>query len=1045
MKKFFATMVSLALILGSFPLAVLADSDVNDDEQTATIEETDTVDETDPAEEELSETVIDSETVSEEPSLGVTVPPVESWNDLLQAIENAGSTPTTLTLAEDCQSNGAAWDQIVISAGQNITINLNGHDLNRQMNDYDTQSGMVIMVNYGANLTIIGDNRNRGTICGGKCEKGGGISNYGTLTLQDCVVSGNNATVAGGGVYCSSDSVLNIQGYVSIDSNSVGQTPDNIYLDGSSVITVTGAVDPASSIHVSGNVEKFITSNWQTQSGITDESIIQSVVAYDDSTLPGPAMYANGELGLNIPCLFRWTDSNYNVLEELRLPPEVPHRITSSDETLSPGWYYVTGDVNIGFLRTSSTASADYNIILTDYSHLNVARGILHTNSRVLRFFCQSEEVNALEEFNELEVIDDDYTPSPSGRLTVHGENGQAGIGGGDNDPCGAIEIAGGFIAAYGGNNQPGIGGSYTRNDSGMHNISILGGSIRAYGGNSAAGIGGSYNTDITTGSILICGGYVHAEGGKFGAGIGGGDNGDLCVPIDIYGGTVRARGGIGGGAGIGAGFEADMAGSISISGGYVDSWGMDGGACIGAGCASQVVYWDGDWRGPISITGGTVHLSIKSSNEYNRVGYAIGIGLLGDRADGAALILGADRSVVQNPDVPTRVRVTAAEREHRCCYIPDPYDPADDPYTVLLIEECPHDNLTYPLDHATSDYHWGRCTACEAHPTEPHTYNDAGVCTVCNYSPAAPADPQFVGSAMRLDSGELYLQIFFTVNDSVDNTRERYVTLSSQHIDNIRIPSDLWQDGSEKTGYDSYMVQVGVSSIMMAEGITPTLHYYINGEDDPHEVSSQAPYSVINYITALNDSSYITDRERTIVRAMADYGYYAQLYLSALNGWTIGIDYATVTTHYSDVFPDDTVRAAIPEVQRLSSSLDHNVIESATYSVRFGDRLSVRIYLKPVSYADFNPDSIQVEGVPADSVTVAPASGNRYAVTITGLPATGLGHTVTVNYEDSSITLCPASYIYDMLGQDDSGYHVQGKNLVCALYYYAEALVLGT
>ena len=227
----------------------------------------------------------------------------------------------------------------------------------------------------------------------------------------------------------------------------------------------------------------------------------------------------------------------------------------------------------------------------------------------------------------------------------------------------------------------------------------------------------------------------------------------------------------------------------------------------------------------------------------------------------------------------------------------------------------------------------------------------------------------------------------------------------------------------------------------MMAEEITPTLHYYLATDDTPREASPENPYSVIDYITDLRSSPVVTDRQLAIINNMTDYGYYAQQYLSEQNEWEIGTDYAEIATRYTDSYSYADVRAAIPQNQRRSVDLDTDVISAATYSVRFGDRISIRIYLKPVSFSDFNPDDIQVN-VPGATVTAT--SDNRYAVTVTGIPATQLADTVTVSYGDSSITVCPASYIYDMLGQDDSDLHKKGKDLVCALFYYAQVLSPG-
>ena len=131
---------------------------------------------------------------------------------------------------------------------------------------------------------------------------------------------------------------------------------------------------------------------------------------------------------------------------------------------------------------------------------------------------------------------------------------GGAGIGGGSSGAGGKINITGGTVTATGGNCGAGIGGG-DHGDGGS--ISITGGKVIATGGNSGAGIGGGNIRD--GGEISITGGTVTATGGAYGAGIGGGSSG-AGGEISITGGTVTANAGChisnqgGGGAGIGAG-----------------------------------------------------------------------------------------------------------------------------------------------------------------------------------------------------------------------------------------------------------------------------------------------------------------------------------------------------------------------------------------------------------------------------------------------------------------------------------------------------------
>ena len=76
----------------------------------------------------------------------------------------------------------------------NVTLDLNGHTLNRNLNAADAD-GHVIIVNAGGNLTIKDSSYSQdGTITGGWANHGGGINNKGTLTIEGGNITGNHVS-----------------------------------------------------------------------------------------------------------------------------------------------------------------------------------------------------------------------------------------------------------------------------------------------------------------------------------------------------------------------------------------------------------------------------------------------------------------------------------------------------------------------------------------------------------------------------------------------------------------------------------------------------------------------------------------------------------------------------------------------------------------------------------------------------------------------------------------------------------------------------------
>ena len=134
------------------------------------------------------------------------------YNSLPEAISyavNGGGDENVVMMGSDHTSD----QQIVIEKGKSVVIDLNGHYIKRNREDYDTQrNGGVILVKEGATLTIRDsspkfkgyDGIKGGVITGGGSSNGGGgitVEEKGHLimeggTIYDCVSDED-----GGGVY----------------------------------------------------------------------------------------------------------------------------------------------------------------------------------------------------------------------------------------------------------------------------------------------------------------------------------------------------------------------------------------------------------------------------------------------------------------------------------------------------------------------------------------------------------------------------------------------------------------------------------------------------------------------------------------------------------------------------------------------------------------------------------------------------------------------------------------------------------------------------
>ena len=301
------------------------------------------------------------------------------------------------------------------------------------------------------------------------------------------------------------------------------------------------------------------------------------------------------------------------------------------------------------------------------------------------------------------------------------------------------------------------------------------------------------------------------------------------------------------------------------------------------------------------------------------------------------------------------------------------------------------------------------------------------------NYSDTVPT-PVFTGHALQL-SDEIGLQFFVQLPADAESD-EYYVSFSdwNGHVSD----TDTLHDTNKTNTLNTYMVQINLSTIQMADPITPTLHHVVNGVD---QTVIGNPYSAQTYINwALSHSDQVSEHDLTIISRLADYGYYAQPYLAGLHDWTAGVEYAAMTTRVTTSYDTGAVKTATTNYQ-ISGSIDDNCFASASYALRFGATTSLIVYLTPEDGYTISKSDVSV--VLADTTEAVPFlfsqdANGRYVITIPNIAASKLSSKFNIRCVGASITVSPMSYVFSML--DSQTASEDGKNLVCALYYFAIA-----
>ena len=199
------------------------------------------------------------------------------WESLQGAI-NGASDGATITLGNDV-FGGSTVKALHVASGKNVTIDLNGHTIDRGLAGGDAMKDGCVIKNEGT-LTIK-DSEGGGKITGGNSTgEGGGIYDSGTLTIEGGSISGNKSAKWGGGVYLSNganvvlnlnggsitnntcksngggvhvseDATMNVSGSPVVSGNKKGGDANNVNLAGGTVIQVTGALADGAEMGVS--------------------------------------------------------------------------------------------------------------------------------------------------------------------------------------------------------------------------------------------------------------------------------------------------------------------------------------------------------------------------------------------------------------------------------------------------------------------------------------------------------------------------------------------------------------------------------------------------------------------------------------------------------------------------------------------------------------------------------------------------------------------------------------------------------------------------
>ncbi len=293
--------------------------------------------------------------------------------------------------------------------------------------------------------------------------------------------------------------------------------------------------------------------------------------------------------------------------------------------------------------------------------------------------------------------------------------------------------------------------------------------------------------------------------------------------------------------------------------------------------------------------------------------------------------------------------------------------------------------------------------------------------------------------------SGAIGVDYFMDLSSLDDATRQasymEFVVGTGRKRTTHVATFDAGKLSSDGNGYFGFSCPT--TSVQMADKITATFHY----GDESLELPD---YSIKAYVEGFDayqaehatDGKAFDDKSVALIHAIADYGHFAQPYLSAENGWAIGADYAEMPARYTSSYEADlaAIKSALA-ASAVTKPVGSTPVASATMRLYLDSGTSVEAILAPADGESFSDDDVAaVTGsFPGRAATVRLLADGRISVRVDGVSAHLLATPLVVSYGGEEVLRASALSFANAVVQD-TGSTTAARDAMCALYRYYEA-----
>lgn len=295
------------------------------------------------------------------------------------------------------------------------------------------------------------------------------------------------------------------------------------------------------------------------------------------------------------------------------------------------------------------------------------------------------------------------------------------------------------------------------------------------------------------------------------------------------------------------------------------------------------------------------------------------------------------------------------------------------------------------------------------------------------------PADPEFKSHSLVLTDA-IGVNFFVDLAAlSADEKAASYVTFTVNNGTSHTAAFDsTFVNASGYYGFTCF-----VSSVQMAEAITPTLHY---GSSETVIGDAYSVKDYIDYVSA--NSGDFTAEVVALVKAIGDYGHYSQEYLGTKNSWVAGTDYTALAKYRAADYGTDDYTSKASALSTAGKAVGATGTASGAaagqyqFTLNFDSTTSIVLKLNNSTGATA---SSNYDGNVANNTI-----GGALLFYLLKMPVSKLANTYnvtgTIDGNAFSIDISGLSYVYGVLSSGSTS--GAAKNAVSALYDYYTAAV---